>query len=646
MFSCKLLRQAGMSLAAAALVTVSLVGPAPIAKAEGPSDPAPFINPTTTANGKKVLFDNTHGQTAGAADWVIDGGFSDFANALAGSGYYVKELRKSTPLTLSDLSSYDVFVIGEANIPYKQSEQDAMLQYVQGGGSIFFIADHYNADRNKNRWDASEVFNGYRRGAWTNPAKGMGTEEAASAAMQGVASSDWLATNFGVRFRYNALGDITANNIVAPSQAFNITSGVSTAAMHAGSTLAITDPNKAKGIVYLPATSTKWASAVDQGVYNGGGTAEGPFVAVSKVSGGKAGFIGDSSPVEDATPKYLKEETGGAKTTYAGFSEQNDSTLLVNMVNWLATKETYTSLTQVPGLQLDTATPLYSWELPANSTEPQAEPWAAPAAGYKWWDPSTFKSGSYGYGTPPSGGGSDPYEPNDSKSAAYGPIGSGTTYNGYIDSATDADWFKFTTGGSGSISLSLTNLPGDYDLYLYNSSGTQLSASEQSGTTAESISYSASAAGTFYAKVIGYNGAMSTTQAYALKATYPTTSSSAPYAFVHQAQLPNHAVFQVKIVVNGLTANSTVSGYDIGVYNSSGTQIAKTQNANGTWPTSYGYSSTFSLTADAGGHAEKIVSMQINPSYSGAANMRLRLNGTAKYTEAVTVADVPAEPLP
>ncbi|TXK84209.1 DNA-binding protein [Paenibacillus sp. N3.4] len=511
------------SLALTVTLSVSFLGAIPQAFAEGPNDPAPFITPTT-ANGKKVLFDNTHGQTAGAADWVIDGGFSDFANALGNAGYYVKELRKSTPITLSDLSAYDVFVIGEANIPYKTSEQTAMLQYVQSGGSIFFIADHYNADRNKNRWDASEVFNGYRRGAWTNPASGMSTEEAASAAMQGVASSDWLASNFGVRFRYNALGDITANNPVTPSQAFNITNGVSTVAMHAGSTLAIIDPNKAKGIVYLPATTTKWASAVDQGVYNGGGVAEGPFVAVSKVNAGKAGFIGDSSPVEDATPKYLKEETGGSKTTYAGFQEQNDTTLLVNMVNWLATKETYTSLTQVSGLTLDTATALYTWEQPANSTEPQAEPWAAPVAGYKWWDRTTYKAGSYGYSS--------------------------------------------------------------------------------------------------------------------------TTNTTDPFAFIHQAQLPNQAVFQVKIVLNGLAANSTTTGYNLGIYNGSGTQVAKVQNSDNTWPSAYGYSTNFSLTADASGHAEKIVNVQINNTVSGAASMRLRLNTTAKFTEAVTIANVPAEPLP
>ncbi|MBL0387351.1 DNA-binding protein [Tumebacillus sp. ITR2] len=495
------------------------------ANAEGPADPAPVINPVT-ANGKKVLFDNTHGQTAGAADWVIDGGFSDFGNALANAGFYVKELRKSTTLTLSDLQGYDCFVIGEANIPYKTSEQQAMIDYVKGGGSIFFIADHYNADRNKNRWDASEVFNGYRRGAWSNPALGMSTEEASSAAMSGVASSDWLGTNFGVRFRYNALGDITANNIVSSSQAFGITAGVSTVAMHAGSTLAVLDPTKAKGIVYLPTTSTKWSSAVDQGVYNGGGVAEGPFAAVAKLGGGKAAFIGDSSPVEDATPKYKREENGATKTTYDGFKEQNDSTFLVNTVKWLATKESYTALNQVAGLTLDSPTTLYSWEQPANTTEPQAEPWAAPDAGYKWYDASTFKIGSYGYG-------------------------------------------------------SVVN---------------------------------------------------------------PTPSG--PWSFVHQSTLPNQYSFKIRVVATGWTPGSTQSNFNLGVYNGSGTQIAKVQNADGTWPTAYGYSSYFSMTADSTGTATKEVTVQLNPTATGSANLRLRQSSTATYTEAVTVGNVPVTPLP
>ncbi|WP_152559161.1 hypothetical protein [Tumebacillus flagellatus] len=391
----KFLRLA-MSALLAMTLTLPLI-PAASVHAEGPNDPAPYLNPKVSNEnaGKKILFDNTHGQTAGAADWVIDGGFSDFANGLANAGYYVKELRKTTAITLADLQPYDVFVIGEANIPYKVSEQQAMLQYVQGGGSIFFIADHYNADRNKNRWDASEVMNGFRRGAWDDPAKGMSDEERNSTAMQNVQSSDWLATNFGVRFRYNALGDINATNIVPPEQSFGITQGVNAVAMHAGSTLAILDPKKAKGLVYLPQTNESWASAVDQGVYSGGGTAEGPFSAIAKVGAGKAAFIGDSSPVEDATPKYLKEENGKPKTTYDGWKEQNDAAYFVNLVNWLAKKESYTSFEQA-GIPLDQPTQLLPMETPQATTEPAAEPWAPPETGYKWYDPSTFKAGSYG----------------------------------------------------------------------------------------------------------------------------------------------------------------------------------------------------------------------------------------------------------
>jgi DNA/RNA endonuclease YhcR with UshA esterase domain len=497
-----------------------------VAHAEGPSDPAPFINAKVVNQnaGKKVLFDNTHGQTAGAADWVIDGGFSDFGNALANDGFYVKELRKSTTITYDDLKDYDVFIIGEANNPYKPSEQAAMLQYVQNGGSIFFIADHYNADRNKNRWDASEVFNGYRRGAWSNPAKGMSAEEAASAPMQGVVSSDWLGQNFGLRFRYNALSDITADNVVAPDQAFGITQGVSTVAMHAGATLAILDPKKAKGIVYLPQTNEPWASAVDQGVYNGGGVAEGPMVAVSKLGGGKAGFIGDSSPVEDATPKYLKEENGQPKTTYDGFKEQNDGTLLVNMVEWLSKKESYTTFDQVSGEQLDQTTQLLPTEDPASSTEPQAEPWSAPAAGYKWWDPSTFKPGSYG-------------------------------------------------------STAVVNNP--------------------------------------------------------------------TYSMVHQAQLPSAQDFQVRVVADNLVPGSTLNGSSIGIYLNGGTQVGLVQNADGSWPTTPGYSQQFSMTADQLGHAYKELNVRIKAGTTlGAANLRLKNGSNNVKTEAVTIANVPAEPLP
>ncbi|MNK29022.1 hypothetical protein D3C87_474080 [compost metagenome] len=480
--------------------------------------------------GKKVLFDNAHAQTAGAADWVIDGAFSDFANGLKNDGFTVDSLERQIPYTFGEqavtydkLQNYDVFVIGEANIPYKKSEQDALIQFVKSGGGVFFIADHYNADRNKNRWDSSEVFNGYRRGAWDNPAKGMSAEEAASPAMQGLASSDWLADNFGLRFRYNALGDVNASDIVSPDQSFGITSGVSSVAVHAGSTLAILDPQKAKGLVYVPTGVPAWGNAVDSGVYNGGGRAEGPFAAISKLGLGKAAFIGDSSPVEDATPKYVREENGKSKTTYDGFKEVDDAAFLVHTVEWLANKEAYTRLSEVPGITLDSPTELLPSEQPANSVEPQSEPWATPEAGYKWYDPATFKPGSYGS----------------------------------------------------------TKLP----------------------------------------------------------------DAKPVYGFVKQQQLPSEQEFQIRLTADGLTPGQTLSDLKVGIYLTGGTQIAKFKNADGTW-SDYGYSPAFSMTANAAGHAAADLNVQLKPGSSGSASLRLKQGSSNVITESVTIANVPAEPLP
>ncbi|MCS1351320.1 M4 family metallopeptidase [Mechercharimyces sp. CAU 1602] len=118
----------------------------------------------------------------------------------------------------------------------------------------------------------------------------------------------------------------------------------------------------------------------------------------------------------------------------------------------------------------------------------------------------------------------DAYEANNTLATAYGPITSGKTYKAQIGSSTDQDWFSFTTGGKGTISIDLGNLPADYDLYLYNASGTELKSSENGNTSAESISYSNAAAGKYYVLVVGYNGAKSS-QSYELRATYPGSSS-------------------------------------------------------------------------------------------------------------------------
>ncbi|MFC3040428.1 endonuclease [Virgibacillus xinjiangensis] len=496
------------------IMTVTAV-PIPF-QAETMDDPAPTIIPESP-NGQKVLFDNMHGQTAGQADWVMDGAFSDFAEGIAGNGYQVDELRKNSPLTVEDLEEYDVFVIPEANIPFKTSEQDAMVTYVENGGSIFFISDHYNADRNKNRWDSSEIMNGYRRGAHDDPTKGMSQDEKNSEAMQGVESSDWLSDNFGIRFRYNAPGTVVADHVVDPAETFGITEGVSEVTMHAGSTLAITDPETAKGILYLPENldeSDKWGPSVDEGIYHGGGVEEGPYAAISKLGEGKAAFIGDSSPVEDATPKYRNEETGKKKRTYDGFTDADNGTLLLNMVDWLAEDEAYQDFTEAD-VPLDEVSPLLEKEIPEHTTEPEAEPWTDPSPGYDWYDPSTFAPGSFGSSEDPVA------EP------------------------------EFTLD--------------------------------------------------------------------------------------HETMLPNDQPFTIDVTAEGLAPGQTVSGYNLGIYLDGGQQIAKVQNADGSWPAHYGYSEDFSLQADSEGTATRTLTVQVNGDATGDANIRLRQGSTNLITTTATV---------
>lgn len=351
-----------------------------------------------TKQQQTVLFDRSHGQTAGAADWVSDGAFSDYADSMQKQGYDVKAIDGHSNITETSLKNSKIFVIPEANIPFKESEQTAIVNYVKQGGNVVFISDHYNADRNLNRIDSSEAMNGYRRGAYEDMSKGMSAEEKSSTAMKGVKSSDWLSTNFGVRFRYNALGDLNTSNIVTSKESFGISEGVKSVSMHAGSTLAITNPEKAKGIVYTPEklpAKSKWSHAVDQGIYNGGGKEEGAYVAISKVGKGKAAFIGDSSLVEDSSPKYLREDTGEKKKTYDGFKEQDNSKLLNNITTWMSKDNEGKSL-KASGVTLDAKTKLLDFEKLENSTEPEKEPWAQPPSGYKWYDPTTFKAGSYG----------------------------------------------------------------------------------------------------------------------------------------------------------------------------------------------------------------------------------------------------------
>lgn len=86
----------------------------------------------------------------------------------------------------------------------------------------------------------------------------------------------------------------------------------------------------------------------------------------------------------------------------------------------------------------------------------------------------------------------------------------------YICPAGDEDWYRLSVSIGQTISISLTDLPADYDLYLYRPDGSPAASSILGGTASEYISQTAESSGDWRVRVIGWNGAYSASQPYLL----------------------------------------------------------------------------------------------------------------------------------
>ncbi|MEO5674368.1 MAG: GEVED domain-containing protein [Chitinophagales bacterium] len=119
-----------------------------------------------------------------------------------------------------------------------------------------------------------------------------------------------------------------------------------------------------------------------------------------------------------------------------------------------------------------------------------------------------------------SGGGgtcSNTPEPNNTKGTAAA-IAVDVDLLSQITPATDQDWYSFAnTSNSKNIKVTLGTLPGDYDIKLYNPSGTNVVTSQNGGTSSETMIYNTSTVGTYKIKVYSYNNlASSSTLCYTL----------------------------------------------------------------------------------------------------------------------------------
>lgn len=108
------------------------------------------------------------------------------------------------------------------------------------------------------------------------------------------------------------------------------------------------------------------------------------------------------------------------------------------------------------------------------------------------------------------------YEPNDNQASAS-VIGNNTTISAGIGNSTDIDFFTFTTTTFTDISVSLSNLTVDCDLYILNAGGSTIASSINGGSNSELVTLLNMAPGSYTIRIVGFNGAFSLSQCYTIQ---------------------------------------------------------------------------------------------------------------------------------
>jgi len=151
-----------------------------------------------------------------------------------------------------------------------------------------------------------------------------------------------------------------------------------------------------------------------------------------------------------------------------------------------------------------------------------------------------------------------------------------TDVKGTIAPKYDIDYYKFTISSYGTINVWLTTLPGNYDLAVFNSSGTQIGISKNKGTRNETVSLSVGA-GDYYAKVYPAGTANNATSCYTLKvqtitATRVITTATPVTATAAKENVnpnfainlfPNPAGDQLNVWVEGVQKKTAIKVYNL-----------------------------------------------------------------------------------
>ncbi|MCX6189153.1 MAG: hypothetical protein NTW54_06060 [Bacteroidetes bacterium] len=227
-----------------------------------------ICNYTLNAQQVKILFDATKAETANNADWVIDadahnlgwnpgavlnggsesnaqkiplpsqanitaatletywsGAISSWGIDCVKRGYQVETLPYNGFITYNtssnsqDLSNYKIFVVCEPNIRFTSAEKMAILDFVQGGGSLYMISDHTQSDRNNDGWDSPAIWNDLLSGTTVGITFNLTNISETSTSVSTVMTDSLIHGPFGnvSKIQWFNGCDITVNPVVNPS---------------------------------------------------------------------------------------------------------------------------------------------------------------------------------------------------------------------------------------------------------------------------------------------------------------------------------------------------------------------------------------------------------------------------------------------
>ncbi|OUJ76150.1 hypothetical protein [Hymenobacter crusticola] len=285
--------------------------------------------PPPTTSGKKFLFDASHGELAGNADWVLDvdngvtsrypspaqsgitsttaetywtGAVSAWGVALAKLGNTVEQLPNGTAISYGntsnpqDLANYSVFVIDEPNTLFTAAEKTAILNFVKNGGGLFMISDHDVSDRNNDGYDSPAIWNDL------------------------MTNNSVQANPFGFSIDKTNISE-TSSNVLASSTNVILhgTQGkVTQLKFSNGATITKTSGSVAQPLI--------WRSSATQGLTN-------IMCASSTFGTGCVVVVTDSSPADDGTGSP-------GNTVYPGWTEiSSHAPLHMNASLWLAKQQ-------------------------------------------------------------------------------------------------------------------------------------------------------------------------------------------------------------------------------------------------------------------------------------------------------------------